>query len=148
MAETPKNAPDSDEPPKKRGPGPPVGSQNALRHGLRAGKLPRELAYIEKRTNIFRRDLEALVVKLKGDISVNDAAAINSATKWERHACLAADWLRKEASKLSASDRLKFSEAIAKASDNRDRNIRLLQLDAKPEPKRLADVIIEMRKDN
>jgi hypothetical protein len=42
---------------------------------------------------------------------------------------LAAHWLRKEADKLSAGDRLRFSEAIAKASDNRDRNIRLLDLD-------------------
>jgi hypothetical protein len=31
---------------------------------------------------------------------------------------------------MSASDRLKFSEAIAKASDNRDKNIRALGLNA------------------
>ncbi len=52
-----------------------------------------------------------------------DAAAINSILKWERHGLLAAHWLRHEADKLSPSDRLRFSEAIAKASDNRDRNI-------------------------
>ena len=37
--------------------------------------------------------------------------------------------LRKEIDKLSPSDRLRFSEAIAKASDNRDKNIKALGLD-------------------
>jgi hypothetical protein len=77
--------------------------------------------------------VEAALMAAKGEISIVDAAAINSILKWERHGLLAAHWLRHEAEKLSASDRLRFSEAIAKASDNRDRNIASLGLDA-PEP--------------
>ena len=65
----------------------------------------------------------------KGEVNIVDAAAVNSILKWERHGLLAQHWLRKEADKLSAGDRLRFSEAIAKASDNRDKNIRTLGLD-------------------
>src|SRR5262245_43036196 len=114
------------------GHGAPKGNSNGagnLRHGLRAGKLPRKLQYVEHRINAFRRHLEDEVTKSKGNVSITDAAAVNSACKWERHGLLAQHWLRHEAEKLSAGERLKFSEAIAKASDQRDRNIRLLGLD-------------------
>ncbi len=120
-----------ESPPKNKG-GPPKGSANAARHYLKGGKLPKHLAYVENRINAFRRHLEAAVIDLKGEVSLLDAAGISSACKWERHGVLAQHWLRKEAATLSASDRLRFSEAIAKASDQRDRNLRLLGLDAKP----------------
>jgi hypothetical protein len=115
---------------KKGRSGPPRGNDNAARHYLRAGKLPPKLQYIEHRINAFRRHLEAAVAAAKGEVSIVDAAAINSACKWERHGLLAQHWLRHEAENLSASDRLRFSEAIAKASDNRDKNLRTLGLDA------------------
>jgi hypothetical protein len=105
------------------------GAGNAIRHGMRGGQLPPGCKYIEHRVNSLRRQVETAVIALKKEISITDAAAINSILKWERHGLLAAHWLRKEADKLSASDRLRFSEAIAKASDQRDRNIRLLGLD-------------------
>jgi hypothetical protein len=73
--------------------------------------------------------MEAAIIAAKGEINIVDAAAINSILKWERHGLLAAHWLRHEADKLSTWDRLRFSEAIARASDNRDRNIRMLGLD-------------------
>ncbi len=130
----PEAAPPAESPPKGKG-GPPLGSQNAFRHGMKAGKLPKGMAYIEKRTNLYRLELEGAVLDVKGSISVADAAAINTACKWERHAMLALHWIRKDSEKdvptLSANDHLRFSEAIAKASDARDRNIRLLGLDAK-----------------
>lgn len=113
-------------------PGPPYGSQNAARHYLQAGKLPKRLQYIEHRINNLRRHLEEECVAAKGEVNIVSAAAINSACKWERHGLLAQHWLRHEADKLSAGDRLRFSEAIAKASDNRDRNIRALGLDLPP----------------
>jgi len=109
-------------------PGSPA-TMNGLRHGMRDGKLPKGCAYIEYRLNSLRRQVEAAVVETKGEIGIVDAAAINSILKWERHGLLAAHWLRKEAEKLSPSDRLRFSEAIARASDNRDKNIRALGLD-------------------
>jgi hypothetical protein len=113
--------------------GPPKGSANAQRHGMKGGKLPRGCQYIENRVNALRRQVEDALLALKGEISIVDAAAVNSILKWERHGLLAAHWLRKEADKLTAGDRLRFSEAVAKASDNRDRNIRALGLDAPPE---------------
>ncbi len=99
-----------------------------------AGKLPKKLEWVEKKANAFRRRLEAAVEVSRGEegISLTDVAVINTATKWERHAMLAQYWLREQEATLSAGDRLRFSEAIAKASDNRDRNIRSLGLDAKP----------------
>jgi hypothetical protein len=111
-----------------------VGVDYGMRHGMKAGKLPKGCKYIEIRVNELRRQVEAEVVALKGEINLLDAAAINSIVKWERHGLLAAHWLRHEIGSLSASDRLRFSEAIAKASDARDRNIKLLGLDIKPEP--------------
>lgn len=143
MATTPK-----EETPKKRGPGAPgvpksqahraAISAAKVKHGLRAelrvGKLPRKLQYVEHRINAFRRKLEEAVVQSKGEVSIPDAAAINTACKWERHGLLAQHWLRHEAEKLSAGDRLKFSEAIAGSSDKRDKNIRLLGLDIQQNP--------------
>jgi hypothetical protein len=105
------------------------GNVNAQRHGMAGGKLPAGCVYIERRCNALRAQVEQAVLALKGEISIVDAAAVNSILKWERHGLLAAHWLRKEADKLSAGDRLRFSEAIAKASDARDRNIRALGLD-------------------
>jgi hypothetical protein len=140
MAESPKNGSPKarfgkDQPQHycgKRGrSGPAKGNANAMRHGMRGGKLPAGCQYIEQRVNSLRRQVEAAIVEAKGEIGIVDAAAVNSILKWERHGLLAAHWLRKEADKLSAADRLRFSEAIAKASDARDRNIRSLGLDVK-----------------
>jgi hypothetical protein len=96
---------------------------------MKGSKLPPGCRYIEIRCNFLRRQCEAAVIALKGEVSLTDAAAINSILRWERHGMLAEHWLRKEMATLSPSDRLRFSEAIAKASDNRDRNIRQLGLD-------------------
>jgi hypothetical protein len=133
MSATPKNEPPKTEPKRFCGKpgrsGPPNGNANALRHGLRGGKLPKGCQYIENRVNSLRRQVEAAVIEAKGEINVVDAAAINSVLKWERHGLLAAHWLRHQGDKLSPTELLKFSEAIAKASDARDRNIRALGLD-------------------
>lgn len=107
-------------------------SRNAMRHGMLSSKTPKGCKYIEGRVNNLRRQCEEALITVKGEIGIVDAAAINSVLKWERHGLLAAHWLRHEADKLSATERLKFSEAIAKASDNRDRSIRSLGLDAPP----------------
>lgn len=136
MVETPKK-----QTPKKRassfrapgtGAGAKPGNRNAVRHGLKGSKLPAGCQFIENRVNGLRRQVEDAVFELKGEINFLDAAAINSVLKWERHGTLAAHWLRKECNNLSPSDRLRFSAEIAKASDNRDKALRLLGLDAKP----------------
>lgn len=105
------------------------GNTNAIRHGLTGGKLPKGCQYIEHRVNALRRQVEQALIDLKGEINIVDAAAVNSILKWERHGLLAAHWLRHQVDELSAADRLRFSEAIAKASDARDKSIRALGLD-------------------
>ena len=109
--------------------GAPKNNRNALRHGLKSGSLPKDAKYIELRLNNFRRQLEDVVIAVKGEVSLPDAGTIQSCVRWERHACLAHRWLTKQYNELKAIDRLKFSEAIAKASDSRDKAIRTLQLD-------------------
>ena len=113
-------------------------TSNKVRHGLSGSALPKGCTYIYYRCNSLRRLLEEQLLQLKGEVNMIDASAINSIIKWERHGLLAAHWLRHEMNKLSPPDRLKFSEAIAKASDNRDRCIRKLGLDVKPEPWNLS----------
>lgn len=109
--------------------GPSKGNRNAMRHGLKAGMLPKGAKYIEHRINGMRRQLEDAVMAVRGEVGILDAANINSAIKWERHGLLAQLWLRKEVDQLSPTERLKFSETIAKASDNRDKAMRMLDLD-------------------
>src|SRR5262245_45630339 len=80
------------------------GNTNPQRHGLYSGKLPKGCMYIETRVNCLRRQLEEAVIAAKGEINIVDAAAINSAVKWERHGLLAAHWLRKQTDKLSTAE--------------------------------------------
>lgn len=123
--------------------GPRKGSANATRHGMRGSKLPKGCKYVEGRVNALRRTMEEAVLALRSEITILDAAAINSILKWERHGLLAAHWLRHEIDSLSATDRLKFSEAIAKASDNRDKAIKSLGLDVEPKPITLQGYLVD-----
>ena len=102
--ESPAPVPDALEStlPRKKNPGgkpgrsgPPKGNSNNLRHGLKAGKLPKDAKYIETRLNIFRRNLEDAVMAVKNEITLHDAAAIQTCIRWERHAALAQRWLTK-----------------------------------------------------
>ena len=56
---------------------------------MKGGKLPPGCQYIECRVNDLRRRVEAALLKAKGEISILDAAAVNSILKWERHGLLA-----------------------------------------------------------
>lgn len=125
------------------GRGAPEGNSNSVRHGLRAGNLPKGLRWVEHRVNGFRRIVEEAVIELKGRISLTDAAAINTAIRWERHAILAGAWLRKACDTMNHDQRLKYSEAVAKASDARDRHIRSLGLDVESEVPSLASYIVD-----
>ena len=134
MTELPKNDTAKPEPEPKRfcgkpgRSGPPLGNANNLRHGLKAGKLPPGCQYIEIRMNLFRRELESAVIAVKGEISLVDAANIQTAMKWERHGALALRWLTKEADKLKPVERLTFSREVARASTERDKALSALAL--------------------
>jgi len=149
MTETPDSPRDDaakGETPKGRGggkkgrSGPPRGNDNAARHYLRAGKLPPHLQYAEHRSNSLRRHLEEAVAKVKGEVSMIDAAAINSAVKWERHGILVQHYIRHKEEELTVDQLVRFSAEIAKASDNRDKNLRTLGLDVETKPFYIMDV--------
>jgi hypothetical protein len=109
--------------------GPPRNNRNGIRHGLKASQLPRDCKYIEVRLNGFRRQLEDAVLEAKREITMVDAACIQTCLRWERHAALAQRWLTKASDTLKPLERLKFSEAIAKASTERDRALQALKID-------------------
>ena len=109
----------------------PPGNRNAIRHGLCCGKVPPGAEYVEHRCNDFRRGLEDLVLQAKGEITLGDAALVDSATKWTRHELLVNRWLRLKEKDLTSDQLLRFSREIAEASDRRDRAISKLKLDAK-----------------
>ncbi len=117
---------------KKGRSGAPRENRNAMRHGLKAGSLPKDAKYIEIRMNVIRRNLEDAVIQCRGDVSIEDAAYIQTALRWERHAALAQRWLTKQYNKLKPMEQLKFSHEIASASAKRDTAISMLQLDEEP----------------
>jgi hypothetical protein len=114
---------------KKGRSGPAFGNINAVRHGLKAGKLPKDARYIEFRLNAFRRTLEEAIVAARGQVTIPDAAYVQTAIRWERHACLAQRWLVKADATLKAEQKLLFSREIARASAERDKALAMLKLD-------------------
>lgn len=114
-------------------PGAPKANTNRTLHGLRGSGLPKGCARLYRRINDFRRSLCQAVEGSAGSIDLHAAATIDSACQWQRHALLAARWLRIQHDELTADQRLAFSREVAKASTERDRCIRLLGLDAKPD---------------
>jgi hypothetical protein len=106
--------------------------RNNLLHGLRAvtlGGTPKGAAYVGRLTLALRTQLEQAVVDAKGEVSLPDACAINTACRWERHAQLATRWLRLNFDNMTLDQRLNFSREVAKASASRDAAIRELKLD-------------------
>ena len=55
--------------------GAPMQNRNAMRHGMRAGQLPKGASYITRETGVLRRALEDAVVDAGGGISIPDAAS-------------------------------------------------------------------------
>jgi hypothetical protein len=105
---------------------------NSLTHGLTAvltsGRLPKGCSYIRKTCAALKMLIEGQVLSVKGEVSLVDAATIQSCIRWERHALLSQRWLRTEAG-LNPDQKLSFSREIARASAERDKCLRLLQLD-------------------
>lgn len=106
----------------------PLANKNATRHGLTAGGLPTGCTYITKTCNVFRRQLEVAVAAMHGEIDLAAASAINTATRWERHAQLCQRWLKTEPD-LSPADKLAFSRDVGRASSERDKAIKSLGLE-------------------
>lgn len=109
--------------------GPPLGSQNHLKHGLRAGRLPKGCGYISTRVEKLREVIETQLCDQKGEVTITEAATINSMVRWERHALLAMRWLRQHVDDMTHDQRLAYSREIARASSERDKCLRSLKLD-------------------
>lgn len=108
--------------------GAPQANRNAMRHGLRAGMLPKGAAYIKRECDTMRREIETAVLARHGEVDLYRAALIQTAMRWERHGMLVQRWLRKEAVTMDAAQRLAYSRDIARASENRDRCLKELGL--------------------
>lgn len=67
----------------------------------------------------------------RGEVSITDAAHIQTALHWEKHGSLCQRWLTKDGNTLKPTEKLQFSEAIAKASAQRDKAIAALDLGRK-----------------
>lgn len=116
-------------PPKQpRRVGAPVGNANRTRHGMRGAGLPPGCGHIQRATCAFRREVEAAVLEARGEITLVDAASINTAFRAERHAQLAQRWLAVEAESMTPADRLNYSREVARASELRDKALAALDL--------------------
>ena len=115
-------------PAERRQPGGQPGNVARLRHGLRSGSLPRGASYIARQTDELRQALEASTLTARGEVSLLDACAINTAVRAERLAMLAQCWLRLESDKLAPEQKLAFAREVVRASEARDRAIRELRL--------------------
>lgn len=109
--------------------GAPLRNDNAMRHGLRAGKLPHGCGWIMTLCNQFRRALESAVIEQRGELTLTDSMFVNSATKWERHGHLTLRWLRFNVDELNHDQKLAYSREVARASTERDKCIKSLNLD-------------------
>lgn len=99
----------------------PKGGANNVRHGLSGSKLPKGCSYIHRRLEAFKKQIEAAALEHLGEIGLLTAARIDSAAKWERHAQLAARWLRVEFDRLSHDQRLRYSAEVSRAAAERDK---------------------------
>jgi hypothetical protein len=120
----------------------PLHNSNALTHGLCAGKLPAGCAYVKRLAAQLQRTLEAEVLDVRGEIGVYEAATIQSAVRWEKHALLSQRWLRLSQETLTPEQRLAFSREIARASTERDKCLERLDIGrgtSSPSPFRAPD---------
>lgn len=115
----------------RRSPNARPGNRNALRHGMRGGGLPAGADYIRRLTNQMRSNLEDAVIAAKGEVSIIDAGLIVSAMRWERHALVVQRWLRLGQSELNHDQRLAYSREVARASSERDRCMKALEIDGR-----------------
>ena len=74
-------------------------------------------------------ELEDTVIAARGEVTLVDAANIQTAIRWERHGALALRWLRTQGDQLKPTDQLAFSREIARASTERDKALAALKLD-------------------
>ena len=108
-------------------------------HRLPLGRLPDAERAVERACYAFRRGLERAVVEAHGRVSLPQAAAISTATRWERVARVAARRLAERGTDMSDECYLAYVRETAKASGERDKAIDRLAL-----PKDKATTIFDV----
>lgn len=83
---------------------------------------------MKREVDVMRVAIEDAVVAAKGEVGLYDAATIQSAMRWERHAMLAQRWLRLSINEMDAATKLSYSREIARASTERDKCLERLGL--------------------
>ena len=115
------------------------GNKNALRNGSRlnhkrltVGELPRQMIAVKREGRQYRRDMEAEVLHVKGDISTTDAHLIDTAAAATIQAGICRWLLRHKVTTMSTSDIRGCTSDIVKAKERRDAAVKALQLNAPP----------------
>lgn len=108
--------------------GAPIGSANAVRHGLRAAKCPPGCSYIDAAARELRKAITGELLE-RGELTLYREALIQSCLRHEVRAQLAGRWLRVAYDTLDAEKRLALLAAISKATDDRDRCLARMGLD-------------------
>jgi hypothetical protein len=72
-------------------------------------------------------------MEARGEVTLTDAAFVNTAYRAERHAQLAQRWLALEAENMTPADRLNYSREVVRASAERDKAIQALCLPKRPD---------------
>ena len=131
--------------------GAPLHNRNAVKSGvysfLATGRYPRGASYVGRLVGQLRHALEVIVLERDGQVSVYQAALIQSASRHEGRAQLLQRWLRElgqrpkedggssKATKQESSvqERVAILREIGNATDARDRCLKSLGLHEKPE---------------
>ncbi len=98
------------------------------RCGLTLGSCGKVAEQARRSVGVFRKVLEQSVLQVRGVISIPDVLSINTAARWELHAQMATAFMRRDEEKLSATERLAHSSAIANAATQRDKAVDRLRL--------------------
>jgi hypothetical protein len=131
------------------------GNKNALRNGRRlnvkrltVGELPGSMIAVKREGRAYRRELEAEVIRAKGEINTTDAHLIDTAAAATIQAGICRWLLRHKVETMSTSDIRGCTSDIVKAKERRDAAVKALGLDAAPNaPWATVDAIPNGQKD-
>jgi len=116
----------------------PKNNVNAAKNGTRlvrltVGELPLKLNKVKVEARAYRRSLEEAIIEVRGEVSVTDAHAIDTAAAATIHAGICRWLLREKLPTMNANDVLACSREMLRAKEARDRAVRLLKLDRRAE---------------
>jgi hypothetical protein len=102
-----------------------VGNRNGLTSGLYSffttGRFPKGASYIARLLREMRQALEVELVKAHGELSLANAAAVQTACRHEGRALLLQRMLHDETLSVTVDQRLSILRDISAASEARDR---------------------------